>query len=126
MLTINASGFRRIAIDFGVEAYQKLQDTFQNIIDSMWGSPGCFRKTDTVMRRSTHSNTYYVFLEQSRQSKTVPAPGVLEKMADRISVRLQQELWTEIFKPAAERRLPDCIQLVPEVSIGHATALYNP
>lgn len=126
MLTINASSFRKIAIEYGVEAYQKLQDCFHSLLYGMWGQPGCFRRTDMLMRRSLHSNTYYVFLEQSRASRTVPAPGVLEKMADRLAVRLQQAIWDELFKSRAERMLPDCIHLVPELSVGYATALYNP
>jgi hypothetical protein len=126
MLMINASGFRKISIEYGVEAYQKLQDTFHRILFELWGHPGNFRRSDIVMRRSTNSNTYYLFLEQSRISRTVPAPGVLEKMADRIALRLQQALWAEIFKPRSERRLPDCINVGPDFSLGHATALYNP
>lgn len=126
LLTINASSFRKVAIEYGVEAYQSLQDCFLNILYQMWGSPGCFRLNDMLMRRSNHSNTYYVFLEQSRISRTVPAPGVLEKMADRIAVRLQKELWDEMFKDKSKRTLPNCIELIPEFSIGYSTALYNP
>ena len=126
MLMINASGFRKISIEYGVEAYQKLQDAFHRILFELWGQQGNFRRSDMVMRRSTNSNTYYVFLEQSRISRSVPAPGVLEKMADRITLRLQQALWAEIFKPRSERRLPDCINVVPDFSLGHATALHNP
>lgn len=126
VITINATGFRKISIDYGVEAYQKLQDCFQHILKIMWGTPGCFRRTDMLMRRSTHSNTYYVFLEQSRQSHTVPAPGVLEKLADRIALRIQKEMWEEVFKPLGERRFPECINVIPEVSVGYATALHNP
>lgn len=126
MLTINASSFRKIATEYGVEAYQKVQDCFHSLLYAMWGQVGCFRRTDMLMRRSLHSNTYYVFLEHSRVSRTVPAPGVLEKMADRLAIRLQQAFWEELFKNRAQRMLPDCIRLVPEVSVGYATALYNP
>ena len=126
LLTINASSFRKISIEYGVEAYHKLQDAFHQILLSMWGTAGCFRRSDMLMRRSLHSNTYYVFLEQSRVSHTVPAPGVLEKMADRLAVQMQRALWDEIFKSRAQRKLPDCISLVPEFSVGHATALHNP
>ncbi|MCX6126445.1 MAG: hypothetical protein NTV34_17055, partial [Proteobacteria bacterium] len=126
LISINATGLRKIAIDFGVEAYQRLQKCFQNILNSMWGSPGCFRRTDILMRRSTHSNTYYVILEQSRRSLNVPAPGVIEKMADRIALRIQKEMWNEIYKFGADRKLPDCISLAPEVSVGYSTALHNP
>jgi EAL domain-containing protein (putative c-di-GMP-specific phosphodiesterase class I) len=126
VLTINASQFRATAIEFGLQAYQKLQDCFQRILIDMWGAPGCFRNTDVLMRRTAHSNTYYVFLEQSRISQTVPAPGVLERMADRLAVQLQNALWHELAKPAKSRILPDCISVVPEFSIGHATVLHNP
>jgi EAL domain-containing protein (putative c-di-GMP-specific phosphodiesterase class I) len=126
MLTINASAFRKVAIDYGVEAYQQLQDCFLEIMMDMKGRSGCFRKTDMVMRRAPHSNTYYVFLEQSRQFKTVPAPGILESMADRISLRLQKELWGDMLKPQAIRKLPDCMSVLPDVSVGYATSLLNP
>lgn len=126
ILTINATAFREVAINYGVEAYQDLQNCFQSILKNMHGTPGCFRRTDMVMRRNPHSNTYYVFLEQSRRSHTVPAPGVLEKMADRLAVRLQKELWEEFFKYGADRKLPDCLKLIPDVSVGYATALHNP
>jgi EAL domain-containing protein (putative c-di-GMP-specific phosphodiesterase class I) len=126
MLTINASGFRKIGIEYGVEAYQKLQDCLYEILAGMWGQPGNFRRNDIIMRRSARSNTYFVFLEQSRISKVVPAPGVLEKLADRVALKLQELLWNEIFKPKASRILPDCINQLPEISVGHATVLHNP
>ena len=126
MLSINAGAFRKISLVYGVEAYQKLQDCFHQILFEMWGQAGSFRRGDMLMRRSAHSNTYYVFLEQSRVSKTVPAPGALEKLADRIALKLQAVLWNEILKDRASRILPDCIHLIPDFSIGHATALYNP
>lgn len=126
VITVNATSFRQIAMDHGFEAYQQLQDCFHNILKSMSGTPGAFRRTDMLIRRNVHSNTYYIFLEQSRQAQSVPAPGVLESMADRIALRLQKEFWDEIFKKRAERSLPDCINLAPIISVGYATALYNP
>ncbi len=126
MLTINASGFRKIGIEYGVEAYQKMQDCLHGILAGMWGQPGNFRRNDVIMRRSARSNTYFVFLEQSRISKVVPAPGVLEKLADRVALKLQELLWNEIFKPKASRTIPDCINQLPEISVGHATVLHNP
>jgi EAL domain-containing protein (putative c-di-GMP-specific phosphodiesterase class I) len=126
MLFINGTMFRKVLIEFGVEAYQKLQDCFHQILVDIWGENGHFRKSDMVMRRSAHSNTYYVFLEQSRISKSVPAPGVLEKLADRVAMKVQEALWAEIFKDRVRKILPESIHLVPDFSIGHATALYNP
>jgi EAL domain-containing protein (putative c-di-GMP-specific phosphodiesterase class I) len=126
MLLINASALRKILIEFGVEAYQKAQDCFHQILVEMWGQNGSFRNSDMLMRRSAHSNTYYVFLEQSRISKTVPAPGVLEKLADRVAMRIQEALWAEVFKDRNQRFLPDGMRLIPDFSVGHATALHNP
>jgi hypothetical protein len=92
----------------------------------MWISAKKIRKTDLIMRRASHSNTYYVFLEQSRISRSVPSPGVLEKVADRVALSLQQALWEEIFKPRNERVIPPCINLLPDFCVGHATVLHNP
>lgn len=126
MLVINASGFRKVSVEYGFEVYSKLQECFQQVLFEMWGQAGNFRRNDIIMRRSINSNTYYVFLEQSRVSKSVPAPGVLEKVADRITLRLQQIIWSEIFRNRNEKRLPDCIQVLPDFSLGHATAIFNP
>lgn len=126
MLLINASGFRKISVDYGFDVYRKVQDCFQQVLFEMWGGPGNFRKNDILMQRAPHSNTYYVFLEQSRYTQTVPAPGVLEKVADRLTLKIQQMIWAEIFKPRNERRMPDCIQVLPNFSLGHATVLHNP
>ncbi len=126
MLVINTSGFRKISVEFGFEVYQKLQDFFQRLLFEMWGQQGSFRRHDIIMRRSVNSNTYYVFLEQSRISRTVPAPGVLEKVADRLTLKIQQMIWAEIFKPRDQRRIPDCISVLPDFSLGHSTALHNP
>lgn len=126
VLTVNAGSFRKVAIEYGFEAYSKLQNCFHRILFEMWGASGSFRQSDILMRRSPLSNTYYIFLEQSRLTKAVPAPGLLERMADRLAVRLQSALWTEVFKDGPGRILPDCISVIPEFSIGHATALYNP
>lgn len=126
MLLINASGFRKISVDYGFDVYRKVQDCFQQVLFEMWGGPGNFRKNDILMQRAPHSNTYYVFLEQSRYTQTVPAPGVLEKVADRLTLKIQQMIWAEIFKPRNERRMPDCIQVMPSFSLGHATVLHNP
>ncbi len=126
MLTINATSFRKVAIEYGIDAYQKLQNCLHEILRGMWGKTGNFRRSDIIMRKSAQSNTYFVFLEQSRMSKVVPAPGVLEKLADRVALRLQEAFLDEIFKSKAVRKLPGCINHMPEFSVGHATALHNP
>jgi EAL domain-containing protein (putative c-di-GMP-specific phosphodiesterase class I) len=126
VLVINASGFRKISVDYGFDVYRQVQECFQQILFEMWGQAGSFRRNDILMRRAPYSNTYYVFLEQSRHTNSVPAPGVLERVADRLTLKIQQMIWAEIFKPRHEKRLPDCINVLPDFSLGHATALYNP
>jgi EAL domain-containing protein (putative c-di-GMP-specific phosphodiesterase class I) len=126
MLLISSTSFRKILIDFGVEAYQRVQDCFHQILVEMWGTSGSFRQADMLMRRSTHSNTYYVFLEHSRISRSVPAPGVLEMIADRVAMRIQKAMWEELFQDRSRKTLPDNFHSIPEFSVGHATALYNP
>jgi len=126
VLTINASAFRKVAIEYGTDVYHRLQDTFQHILFDLWGSAGSFRSADVLCRRAAQSNTYYVFLEQSRTTNAVPAPGILERLADRLVVRLQNLIWNELLSDKKNRRLPECISVVPEFSVGHATAIHNP
>jgi EAL domain-containing protein (putative c-di-GMP-specific phosphodiesterase class I) len=126
ILKIDGSGFRKISIDYGIDAYRSLHACFQRIVASLWGRPGQLRQTDIILRKSAPSNIYYVLLEQSRIERAVPAPGVLEMLADRITARLQESLWEEITKSEGTRSLPSCIKLLPDFSIGHATVLLNP
>jgi EAL domain-containing protein (putative c-di-GMP-specific phosphodiesterase class I) len=126
MLTINCTPFRKIAIEYGVETYTRVQEHFHTILESLWINAKKIRKTDIIMRRSAHSNTYYIFLEHSRITNSVPSPGVLEKIADRVASALQASLWAELFKNRVDRTFPECLNLIPEFSVGHATALYNP
>ncbi|MBM4253811.1 MAG: EAL domain-containing protein [Deltaproteobacteria bacterium] len=126
LLTIDVSSFRKISIEYGTEAYQRVQDCFHQLLFELWGSAGCFRGADQLCRRSVHGNQYYVFLEQSRAPGAIPPPGSLEQLADRLVVRLQNAFWREIFVDGTERLLPDCITMVPEISVGFGTVLNNP
>ena len=126
VLLIDASSFRKIAIEYGSEAYHRVQDCFNHLLFELWGSPGSFRSSDILCRRAAHSNTYYIFLEQSRMASAVPAPGILERLADRLSIKLQNAFWREIFVERSKRIMPDCITLVPDVAVGFATSIHNP
>jgi len=126
LMVVDVSSFRKIAIEYGTEAYQRMQECFSHLLFDLWGQPGCFRNADILCRRSLNSNTYYIFLEQSRSASAVPAPGALEHLADRLVVRLQNAFWGEIFVPPAKRLVPDCIQVVPDIAMGFGTVLYNP
>lgn len=126
VLAIDASAFRKIAIEYGSEAYHRVQDCFNQLLFDLWGTPGSFRSADLLCRRSQHGNTYYIFLEQSRAASAVPAPQTLEKLADRLVVRLSNAFWGEIFVERSKRIVPDCITIVPDLAIGFGTAIHNP
>ena len=126
VLTIDTGSFRDIALEYGREVYYRLQDCFRQILYSLWGTAGSFRATDLLCRKSMTGNTYYIILEKPRISGSVPAPGVLERISDRIVVKLLNALWNELLSSKKQRILPECITVVPEISIGHATVINNP
>lgn len=126
VLMIDASSFRKIAIEYGAEAYSRVQECFSQMLLELWGTPGSFRGTDILCRRSPHSNTYYIFLEQSRAASVVPAPGILERLADRLVVKLHNAFWKELFVERSKRVIPDCITMVPDLAVGFSTAINNP
>lgn len=126
LLCIQADTFRRIAMEYGAEAYGQLQACFQQILVDLWGAAGSFRKNDILCRKSAHNNTYFILLEQSRSQQSIPPPGALEKLADRIVTKIQAKFWAELFKTQSERILPLCLNSIPDLSIGYATAISNP
>lgn len=126
LLMVDASSFRKIAIEYGSEVYHRVQECFNQIIFDQWGTAGCFRTNDILCRRTVQSNSYYIFLEQSRTAQNVPAPGVLEKLADRLAIRIQNAFWKEIFVDRSKRMMPECIRVVPEIAIGFGTSIHNP
>lgn len=126
VLVIDASAFRKIAIEYGSDVYHRVQDCFNQLLFDLWGTPGCFRSADILCRRSASSNTYFIFLEQSRSASAVPAPGILEKLADRIVIKLQNAFWREIFVERSKRIVPDCLSVVPDLAVGFSTAIHNP
>jgi len=125
VLSIDAGSFRKIELEYGTDVYERVRAVFQSLLCELWGSTNFFRGVDVICRRALHSNTYYVFLNRSRHQGALPRPGVLEKIADRINRTLQNALWGEIVK-RQHKRLPACIESIPMVSVGFATALDNP
>lgn len=126
ILTIDASQFRNVAIEYGSDVYYRLQECFQENLHALWGTPGNFRTRDILCRRAPDSNTYYIFLEPARAASQLPPPGALEKLADRLVTRIQNRLWDELLAPTGVRRLPACLKTIPDFSVGYATALFNP
>ena len=126
LLTIDTSGFGKVGLEYGIDVYARLKEVFQTILFEMWGRAGCFRETDVICRKSASSNIYYVFLNRSRQTGSLPYPGALETVADRLCVNLQNSLWNELNAPRSRRRLPDCISAVPIPSVGFIAVIDNP
>lgn len=125
VLVVDATGFRKIAVEYGNTAYVRLQEIFQQILLDHWGAPGCFRSSDALCRSSGQSNKYFIFLETGRSQSGLPVPGALERLADRLCIRLQKAFWEELCKDRKSRTLPSCINVIPEFSIGHVTAVNN-
>ncbi len=126
VLTIDASNFRKLEMEYGTHVYATVKEIFQSILNDMWGKPGCFRTEDILCRRSIHGNTYYVFLNRSRTTGSLPLPGIVEEISDRLNRRIQNALWRELFADRKSRRIPDCVTSIPNVAVGYASALHNP
>lgn len=126
MLYIDSTCFSKIALEYGHEAYQQLRMYFQSMLLTLWGEKGSFRSRDILCQSHHGSNVYYLLLESARSDMTVPPPGSMEQLSDRLAGRLQNFFWTELYKPETNRILPDFIKTMPDINIGYATALLNP
>lgn len=125
ILTIDTSSFSKIGVEYGNDVYSKLKHAFQEMLYNMWGNSGNFRASDIICRKSYNSNIYYVFLNRSRETGSLPLPGALEMIADRVGTNIQNALWNEMFANRASK-IPDCIQSVPIVGVGFFGVLNNP
>ena len=127
ILCIDTSNFSRIGLEYGMEVYKQLREVFLEVLFEMWGKAGNFRENDIICQKSISSNIYYVFLSRSRETGSLPLPGSLEKMADRVGGNIQNRLLMELVGSGpAERRLPVCIRSIPSIGVGFSSILYNP
>ncbi len=126
LIVVHPLGFQNIAKEYGTDAYSRLQSCFQDILADMWGSPGCFRKSDFLCKRSEFSNDYFIFFQPSRAANAIPAPGMIERATNRITTRIQTALWHELTLIGQEKRLPDCLTSSPSVAVGYSTGIINP
>ena len=126
VISIHARDFTKVSLEYGNQVYKVLQRTLQKIMYEMWGSSGAFRHTDILCRRSLSSNTFYILLERSRTENYMPVPGDLEKLAERLSLHLENLMWRELTTASNERILPKFLELVPRFIVSYASALYNP
>ncbi|SME96516.1 EAL domain-containing protein [Pseudobacteriovorax antillogorgiicola] len=126
ILTIDASSFNKISVEYGSDVYAKMKEVFHDILFDLWGRPGCFRDSDVICRKSMTSNTYVIFMNRSRDTGALPHPGALERVADRISNSIHNALWDELFAPRTNRRIPSCVESIPLVGVGFFGVLNNP
>lgn len=126
ILTIDAGSFNKISVKYGTDVYEKMKEIFNDILFDVWGMPGCFRDNDILCKKSLTSNSFYIFMNQSRGTVALPHPGALEKVAERVSHVIHNALWDELFKPRDSRRIPDCIESIPLVGVGFFGVLNNP
>jgi EAL domain-containing protein (putative c-di-GMP-specific phosphodiesterase class I) len=126
ILTIDASGFNKISVDYGIDVYNRMKRVLHDVLFHLWGVSGCIRESDVLCRRSTISNNYLVFMNRSRETGGLPYPGALEKVADRLSNGINNAMWQELFAPRGKRRIPDCVQTIPLLGVGFFGVLNNP
>jgi len=126
VISIHASDFSKVSLEYGSAVYHQLQLALQKILYEMWGSSGAFRKSDILCRRSAASNTFYILLEHSRNENLMPMPGDLETLAQRLSIKLENLMWKELTSASRERILPKFLDIVPRFIVSYASALYNP
>ena len=104
-----------------------MQEILEDILFKLWGTEGSFfRKNDVIVRRVSSQNEYLVFLDRSRATGALPYPGALEKIADRVSIRLHNALWDELFAPFDKKRAPSCVDNIPLIGVGFFGVLNNP
>jgi len=126
VLLIEATNLQTLAVDYGNEVFLQMQAFFEKQLFSLWGAPGSFRSGDVLCKKTNSGCIYYIFLELSRANKSIPVPGALEKLADRLSKNLQFRVWNDFFKNKKEREIPESIEILSEFSVGHATVIFNP
>ena len=125
ILTIDASGFSKIGVEYGPDVYNKIKEVFNGLLFNMWGQEGCFRDSDIICRKSVSSNIYYVFLSRSRGTGSLPLPGALEKAADRLAAVIQNSMWNELFASRDKRKIPECVKELPMIGVGFFGVMNN-
>ncbi len=126
ILTIDASGFNKISVDYGIDVYNKMKRVLNDVLYGLWGGAGCIRESDILCRRSTTSNTYLIFMNRSRETGALPYPGALERVADRLSTAINNAMWQELFQPRDKSNIPECVQTIPLLGVGFFGVLNNP
>jgi EAL domain-containing protein (putative c-di-GMP-specific phosphodiesterase class I) len=126
VLCVDASDLRKIEIENGYDSYSEVRAIFETILLDMRGKRGCLRRTDVICKHPDNHNHYLVFLQPSRMTGALPMPGDIERIADRLSVELQNILWRELTSETNRRNLPECVGRIPTILVGYTSVLDNP
>lgn len=126
IITIDISHFKEIEIEYGNEIASIIKDIFIKILLQSRGHQGCLRSSDMLFKHSPSSNLYYIFLSRSRITGLLPLPGMMEKIADRLSIYLYNALYKELMMPTKDKMISRFVKDVPEIVIGYNSLLYNP
>lgn len=123
VISIHASNFDKISLEYGAEIFSKLNNILENILVEIRGTSGAFRSQDILCRRSFHSSTFYILLDRKRANHKMPTPGELEKLSDRLSNSLELLLWGKLQSPSSQ--LPGFFHIVPRFVVGYSSNIYN-
>jgi EAL domain-containing protein (putative c-di-GMP-specific phosphodiesterase class I) len=126
VICIDTSDFRKIAITYGRQTYNRLRIIFQHLLSSLWGKTGGFRLDDKLFHSGQNNNLYYIFLDPPRAKRGAPNPGQLEALCERLMRSLQQSLGREIARLEKERYLPLDLNAIPYFYLGYDTIVDNP
>lgn len=126
VLTIDATSFNKISVEYGADVYRRVIEVLHDVLFELWGEEGNFRENDIICRRTTNTNIFVVLMSRSRETGSLPYPGVLEKVADRLSQAIHNSLWDELFLSREKRRIPQCLESLPLIGVGFYGILNNP
>lgn len=129
LVCINATKLRKLATSLGNDVFEQVVGELRQSLLEMWGEPGSFRSEDILCHRREDSLVFYIILHGARGRDLVPAPGVLERLGERITSRLLGRLWRQIDHSRPDKEggsLPACVRMIPEIAAGHATVVHNP
>ncbi len=129
LICINATKLRKMATSLGNDVFEQVVAEVRQSLLEMWGEPGSFRAEDILCHKREDSLVFYLVLHGARGQDPVPAPGVLERLGERITAKLLGRLWRKIGNGRAAKDghgLPSCVRMIPEIAAGHATVVYNP
>lgn len=124
-LLLDASSFQSIEATYGHKASVQAKSFLENLLLDLWGKPGSFRSQDVLCRLENKETTYLILLDANRSPGLLPAPGALERIADRVQMQVENSLWRAMTSHSEGRSLPRGMTLIPDVIVGYASVTSN-